>query len=133
VRSVIAGDVEAALALRYGKELQAGETIRIEASTGPGSAFVRASVGPEARPHRFEVFARGIPGEGLDGALGVVLDFLDGALTEYFDEHRDAYLPLDFVGHPYEGHVVFARSELRDLEAEAAARALLGDEYEDED
>ena len=119
------GDLEELLADRYSGALEEGEHIRVRARTGRNAAWLRARVGTDQRAHEIELFARDVEGEALDGALGVLVDFLDGVLEELFAAARDAYLPLDYSPRRFDDHVVFARSEVRDFAAEAAADALL--------
>lgn len=118
-------DLEELLAERYGGALEEGEHIRVEARTGPRAAWLRARVGTLDKAHEIELFARDVKGDGLEGALGVLVDFLDGVLEELFAAGGDAYLPLDFTARRFDEHTVYARSEVRDFAAEAAAAALL--------
>ena len=120
-------DIEHALELRHQDALDADERITVTIGQGPGAAFITARVGPPTRPHEFTVFAREIAGDDFDGALGVVVDYLDGVLEEYFAGDREGFLPLDFEGRPFEEHIVFVRSDVRNLEAERLADALLND------
>lgn len=125
-------ELEGALQRAHQASLEGDEGIRLEGREGPRAGWLLARVGEEGRPWEFELFVRDVAGEGLDGPLGVLLDFLDGVLTEFFEADRDAWLPLDFVGHPYElggglTCVVFARGTRRDLDAEAAADRLLAE------
>ncbi len=118
-------DVEAALATRYAKDLADGEQIVVDARTGPRAAWIGAAIDEGAKVHELELFLRDVPGDGLDGALGVLVDYLQGVLDELFAAERHASLPLDWEGRPYDGKVVYARGEKRDYEAEDAAAALL--------
>ena len=97
------------------------DTLAIHARTGPRCGWLRARVGPPRHPHEFELFTRDVDGDGLDGALGVLVDYIDGVLTEYFDGGREAGLGLGFHPRDYDGVVVWGRSEVRDLDAEAEA------------
>lgn len=119
VDGVLLDDVEAALSARF-----ADQRVAVDARTGPRAAWVGAAVPEGRRVHEVEVFARDVDGEGLDGALGVVLDYL----AEIVPALDEGYLPLDWEGRPYDGGVVFVRGEVRDYEAEAQAAALLGEE-----
>ncbi|MCP4502841.1 MAG: hypothetical protein GY822_23120 [Deltaproteobacteria bacterium] len=105
--------------------LDEGERIRVAGRRGKKAAFLQARVGNETLVMQFEVFARDFKGTDFDGPVGAVVDFLDGVLDEYFDEDREAYLPLDFTAHPYENGFVFARQEKRNFAAEEAGDALL--------
>lgn len=118
-------DLEALLAERYGGALEEGQHIGIEARTGPDAAWLKTRVGSSERAHEIELFTCDVQGDGLDGALGLLVDFLDGVLEELFAAGGDAYLPLDFTPRRFEGTVLYARSELRDYAAEAAAAALI--------
>ena len=110
---------------QYGHLLDEDERIAVIAREGPRAAYLRVRVGDVRHVVEFEVFVRDVAGAGLEGALGPAVDFLDGVLTEFFDEDRDASLPLDYVGHPYDDTVVYARQETRDLLAEAEAEKWL--------
>ena len=127
----LTASLEEALHQRHGDFLEAGESIRVSARTGKKAAFLQARVGTDDIVMEFEVFARDVKGDALDCALGVIVDFLDGVLDEFFEEDRDAYLPLDYTAHPYEtddGTVyVLARQEGRNYKAEEAADAILAD------
>lgn len=118
-------DLETLLSQRYGGALEDGERIRVDAKTGAKAAWLQARVGTSDRGHEFELFTRDVADEGLDGALGLLVDFLDGVLEAFFAAARDAYLPLEFAARRFEDTLLFARSEYRDYTAEAAAEALL--------
>lgn len=125
VPQALLDDLEELLAERYGGALDEGDHIRVEARTGPEAAWLNARVGSDDKAHEIELFTRGVPGDALEGALGVLVDFLDGVLEELFATVGDAYLPLDFTPRRFDEHTVYARSEVRDFAAEAAADALL--------
>lgn len=121
-------DLEALLHERYGATLVPDEQISVSARTGASAAWLRARVGDAERALEFELFTRlGEPASSSedDDLLAWLIDFLDGVLAEFFAADRDAYLPLDFTPHAFEGRWIFARSELRDFAAEAAANAWL--------
>lgn len=118
-------EVEQALNEGYADQLEDGERITVELRTGPRSAWLLARLGTPAKAFELELFTRDVEGELFDGALGLLVDYLDGVLEEWLGNDREGFLPLDFEGRPYDGHVIFARGELRDYEAEAAAEALL--------
>lgn len=116
----ILDDVEAALSRRF-----ADQRVRVDARTGPRAAWIGAAVPAGSRVHEVEVFARDVDGELLDGALGVVVDYLQAVVAEM---DGDAYLPLDWEGRPYGDAVVFVRGEVRDYDAEEQAARLLGED-----
>lgn len=118
-------DVESALVERHGDALTDDESVRLEATLGPDAAWLKARIGSEERAYEAELFAREVEGEGLDGALGALVDYLDGLLEEWLASERDAWLPLDWEGRPYDGLTLYARGDLRDYAAERAADALL--------
>ena len=94
---------------------------------GQQCAWLFFEVGPEEARHQFELFARELEEPSGEG-MHLLLDFLGGALAEFFDENRAAGFALDFVGHPYEGITIFARSETQNLKAERLAAALLAED-----
>lgn len=118
-------EVEEALVERHGDRLHDDETVRLEASAGARAAWLRARVGSDERGVEAELFMRGVEGEGLDGALGVLVDYLDGLLEEWLAGGRDAWLPLDWDARAYDDVTLFARGDLRDYAAERAADLLL--------
>ena len=120
----ILGDLQKALCQRHAGSSQDAESIRLEGGQGPGAAWLKASVPRGRQVHEVEIFTRDVPGEALE-AIGLVADYLDGVLTELTEADGEAFLPLDFVGAPFEGFTIFARSRLRDLEAERLADELL--------
>jgi hypothetical protein len=113
-------DVEAALSQRF-----ADQRVVVDARTGDDAAWIGAAVPHGSRVHEVEVFARGVDGDGLDGALGVVVDYLHAVVAQL---DGDAYLPLDWEGRPIDDGVVFVRGEVRDYAAEEAAARLLGED-----
>ncbi len=128
---LVAGDLleqtHAALTERFGDRLDDGDAIDLVLRRGDGAGHLWCAVGPSHRPHVFEFFCRDVEGPFAGGALAVLLDFCEGSLEQYFDEDKDAGFALDYVGHPFEGHIVFAKSELRDFHAEQLADEWLKD------
>ncbi len=109
----------------------ADEALDVDAMVGPEAAIVVCVVGTARRAHELYVFTRSRAGGGLDGALGIAIDYIDGVLEEAIGS-EDAFLPLDWEGRPFdvdgESCVVFVRGEVRDYVAEEAAAVLLGEE-----
>jgi hypothetical protein len=117
--------IEGALFERYGDMLDLSDRIVVHGASGRGAAHLTAAVGPPARPHVFELFVMDVPGQALDGAFGVLVDFLDGSLEEFFAHDKDAYFPLDFAPHDFVGHTVYAKSAVVDKVADDLAARLL--------
>lgn len=115
-----------ALSMRIAGALGPHDEIELVGKVGNRAAYIRTRVGPRQRPHEMELFVREVPGAGFEGALGVLVDYLDGVLEEWAASGREGTLPLDYEGRPYEledgGTIsVYVRGEVRDLEAEAGA------------
>jgi hypothetical protein len=125
VDDVLAADIVAALHSRYAPFLESSETIALFAFTGDDAAFLEVHVGEPARPYTFEFFCERVPGALLEGALGVLVDFLDGVLAEFFRHEREAHLPLEFARRRFDDTDILVRSERREFALEAAADALL--------
>lgn len=126
--------IEAALLEQIGSAL--GErhglaTLTLDGRLGPLTGWLRARVGPQTATWEVELFVREVEGEGYDGPLGVLVDFLDGFLAQWVEAEREGWASLDWEGNPYDlglagACVVFVRGEVRDLVAERAGDALLG-------
>lgn len=113
--------IEKALQKQHRAHLNPDEKIWIQAFTGAKSALLRGFIGTEQKAHVFEFFARGTSENRLDGTLGLLLDYFDGVLAEFFHEDRDAWLPLDFTCLQFDGKPIFVRHELRNFGAEKLA------------
>jgi hypothetical protein len=135
VEASLLAQVSAALNERHGGGLMFGEAIEVAARSGDRAAYLRAAVGNTERAHELELFARDVPGDELEGALGVLVDYLDAVLEEWFAADREGGLPLDFEARPYAGTTVFVRQQLREyaLEAEADRWLEQGGAPDDED
>lgn len=122
----LASHIEQGLIEKFDKHLKDLSEIKIQIRLGYQAAYLQCRVGSSEHMHQFDFFARNVPGVDFDGALGVLVDFLDGAMEQFFEADRDAYFPLDYTGHPCPGgHTVYARSTLRNLIAEEAADQFL--------
>ena len=113
-----------ALRERHGGSLRKGESLEIGARIGKRAAELACMVGSERRAHEVVLFVRHVDGDGIEGALGVLVDYLDAILDELVGSD-DHYLPLDDEGRPFEKHIVFVRGMVRDYVAEEAAAKLL--------
>jgi hypothetical protein len=94
---------------RFEDFLRDDDRLKVQALLGDDAAYLLIEVGAEARRCFFEFFC----------------EARDGVLREYFEADRDAYLPLDFSPFTFEDNTIYARSELRNLNAESAAQDLL--------
>jgi hypothetical protein len=130
-------DLRRALRERHAERLGVDErgvalALDVDAMTGDRAAVAVAVTGTVRRAHEVFVFTRATGPKGgdagLDGPLGVAVDYLDGLLDELIDAD-DGSLPLDWEGRPYaDGErrvVVFVRGEVRDYVAEEEAARLL--------
>lgn len=108
---------------KYDTHLKSTETIRLEALHGSNCLLLRALVGTQEKAHCFELFTDSPTQPSMQ--FGLLLDFLDGVLEEFFEHERNAGLPLDFVKRKFEGADLLVRQELRNFEAERLAEELL--------
>lgn len=125
IRKDLQNMISDALLERFSKRLNAGEDIHVRGFTGFECAFLEIEIGAPQKMHRFEFFTKNLRGDELDGALGLLVDYADGVLEEFFRFKRNRYFPIDFVQREYDGHPVFARHELNDINAEKMADELL--------
>lgn len=123
LREQIAG----ALAETHGRALGDDDGVDVEAFTGAGAAFLAVRVGNDDDAYDFEFFCGDKEGALLDGALGLLVDYADGVLREFFAHDRDAFLPLEFQARRFEGTELLVRSERRALALEDAADRLLAE------
>jgi hypothetical protein len=126
-------DAEALLARAHATALLPNEKLELKALLGSDAAHLSLWLGDADQGILFEFFVRDQKGSPPKGAFGLALDFAGGVLAEFFDQGRNGGLPLDYVGHPFDGGVVFARQEKRHLKAEAMADAFLAEHGFSED
>jgi hypothetical protein len=125
IRKDLQNMITDALLERFSKRLVAGEGISVRGFTGFECAFLEIEIGSETKMHHFEFFTKNLRGDELDGALGLLVDYADGVLEEFFRFKRNRYFPIDFVQREYDGHPVFARHELKNHKADKMADAAL--------
>lgn len=125
IRKDLQNMITDALLERFAKRLTAGEDISVRGYTGFECAFLEIQIGAETKMHHFEFFTKNLRGDELDGALGLLVDYADGVLEEFFRYKRNRYFPIDFVQREYDGHPVFARHELKNVKAEKMGDAVL--------
>jgi hypothetical protein len=125
IRKDLQNMITDALLERFMKRLHAEEDISVRGYTGFESAFLEIDIGTIEKMHHFEFFTKNLRGDELDGALGLLVDYADGVLEEFFRFKRNRYFPIDFVQREYDGHPVFARHELRNTKAEELSNELL--------
>ena|ERR1700752_1467150 len=125
IRKDLQNMITDALLERFLKRLNTGENIHVKGFTGFESAFLEIEIGTDLKMHHFEFFTKNLRGDELDGALGLLVDYADGVLEEFFRFKRNRYFPIDFVQREYDGHPVFARHELRNNKAEKMSDTLL--------
>lgn len=125
IRKDLQNMIRDALLERFLKRLTAGEGITVEGFTGFECAFIKVCIGTEAKMHVFEFFTKDLRGDELDGALGLLVDYADGVLEEFFRFKRNRYFPIDFVQREYDGHPVFSRHELMSPKSDKMGDELL--------
>ena len=127
-------EIARALSRAHGRALSNDERVTVEAFTGDRAAFLAVRVGNHEDAHDFEFFCADKDGALLDGALGLLVDYADGVLKEFFAHDRDAFLPLEFQARRFDGKELLVRSERRALALEDAAdRLLAGAGFDDDD
>jgi hypothetical protein len=125
IRKDLQNMITDALLERFAKRLNPGEDIYVRGYTGFECAFLEIKIGTESKMHHFEFFTKNLRGDELDGALGLLVDYADGILEEFFRFKRNRYFPIDFVQREYDGHPVFARHELKNPKTEKMGDELL--------
>lgn len=105
-------DGEAFTVLGWGKDLDVYLSIHLEAEQ-KAEVFDVATIYPDDK--------------NKDDYFSKLLDYIDGVLHTYFEEDRDARLPLDYTQHTYKGLDIAAKQEWHNFELEAQANALLGE------
>ncbi|MFZ9889793.1 MAG: hypothetical protein ACO3JL_20040, partial [Myxococcota bacterium] len=122
---VLLADIEDALLERHSAALQDSERLEVDGATGSRAAFLRFAVGDDQLRHEGELFVRGAAGPSLDGALGTLVDFLDGLLDGWARGGRVDWLPLDWATYSYDQTTVWGRGDVRRPHLEHEADALL--------
>jgi len=138
--SSLRDDLRRALRERHADRLGVDErgvalALDVDAMTGQRAAVAVVVTGTVRRAHEVFAFTRATDPHdgdaGLEGPLGVVVDYLDGLLDELIAAD-DGFLPLDWEGRPYSDGgrrvAVFVRGEVRDYVAEEEAARLLQEE-----
>lgn len=120
------GDIESALVERHGHALYDTEQLTLEGTTGPQAARLRFTVGDEDTRYEGELFVRGLADPSLDGALGILVDFLDGLLERWTEGGRAEWLPLEWATYGFEQATVWGRGDVRRPRLEREADLLLG-------
>ncbi len=115
---------------RFASQLRPSDGLSVTAYQGTESAYLIIALGSLDSRMFFHFLVDAVQGEGFDGALGIVLDFAEGCLSEYLESEREAHLPLDFKAYDFEKAKVFAKSDKRNLVAESHRDALLEDQNE---
>lgn len=125
IRKDLKNMITSGLLERFSKRLNKDEEINVEGFTGFESAYLIVYLGNETKMHVFEFFTKDKRGDELDGALGILVDYADGALEEFFRYKRNRFFPIDFIQKEYDKHPIWAKHELRNLKAEAERDVLL--------
>ncbi len=110
---------------RFSKRLNPEEDVQVNGFTGEESAYLIVSLGTEEKMHVFEFFTKNKRGDELDGALGLLVDYADGILEDFFRHKRNRYFPIDFIQNEYDKHPIWAKYELKNLKAESLRDELL--------
>ena len=120
-----ASQIIAALKKKHRLSLRTTDNVVVTGNFGPDAAFLRCTIGDDKRRVCIEIFVRNVVGEGLDGALGVVVDYLDGVIAAYFESGRNGRFPADFRASHFNEHVVYLRGMIQWPSAIKAANRLL--------
>ncbi len=121
-------DIEVLLREKYCDNVSLQNQIYITALYGDSGVILNARVGNKESAHLFELACEHMNDPGIDGALGVLVDYLDGILAEFYKEKGHRWLPLDYTARPFENHTIFVKHTYRNFALENAADIILKDQ-----
>lgn len=111
----------------FGENLAPSESLVVSLFSGDGAARLEIDLVTTSVTESFAFFMREITvtPDALDGDVLHLVDYAGAILGAFFEADRDARLPLDFVGQPYENRTVYSRQTSRNPALEAQADELL--------
>jgi hypothetical protein len=118
-------DASDLLSQKFADKLTVDEEIFLEALWGKDCALLKASVGNSQKAFVFELFIAHLDASGVEAGFGLLVDFLDGVLEEFFMRKRGAGFGLDFAPRQFEASTILVRQEFHNFEAERLADELL--------
>jgi len=125
ISSAFSRKIELLFNQQYQQQLNIGEGIVIEGIYGLNTACLNAKIGSVDAFHLFQVFApfkETLPHEDMFAWL---VDYLDGAIAEFFEEDRCAFFPLDFSKRNFEKITLWVRHEFHNIKLEKMADQIL--------
>ena len=118
---------------QYQKHLRSNEFFSVTGQKGPQSFYLKTELmETEDKGTVFELYLMETRKcKWINGCPSTVLDFLGHALNTFFDEARDARLPIDFTPFQVENTDVYARQVYRDFALEREAELWLSKHKDD--
>lgn len=124
-QSQLITDINTLLNERFKKYLQNNNSIQSAVRTGDTASWLELRIGDQDQAHVFEFFTRDHEKSDLGGGLDLLIDFADGAITEFFQADQNAFFPLDYTIYNFENCQLFAKHEFVNFKANKLAAELL--------
>lgn len=131
IRKDLQNMITKGLVERFSKRLSSEEKIEVTGFTGEENGYLIISLGTPEKMHVLEFFTKNKRGDELDGALGLLLDYADQVLEDFFRHKRNRAFPIDFIQNEYDKHPIWAKYELKNLKAEALRDEILNKDKKD--
>ena len=118
-------DINSLLNDRFITYLDNTNKIQSAIRTGDNASWLELRIGDQDQAHVFEFFTRDMEKSELGGGLELLVDFADGALSEFFEANQNAFFPLDYTIYNFEDFQIFAKHEFVNFKANRLAAELL--------
>lgn len=127
IDEALMAQIQLALTQKFGHHLKDGEAFLLSGWGKDEEVYLNLQVGTEKTAEVFDVATIYPDDKHKDDHFSKLLDYVDGVLHTYFEEDRDARLPLDYTQHTFKGMDIVAKQEWHNFELEAQANALLAE------